>query len=130
MGYLTFGHPYFGGRDGGIGQRRYAYEKLIELNIIEGNIPLTKEETIEDTTQPTETEFGAEEVIITEEISPEEEQRLKEELNEDQQNDLDVETAEVDILPIDGVDQYYQELLAEEERLRRELDEEDDNCKT
>ena len=130
LGSLSFQAPYRAGRDNAKGSRRYAYEKLIELGVIEGDVVLNTEETVEGETQTDKTDFSTEEVIIKEEISPEEEQRLKEELNDDMKKDIDNSTAEVDVLPIEGVDEYYQQLLEEEERLRQELNKEDDNCNT
>ena len=69
-------------------------------------------------------------VVIKEELSAMEEDRLKNELETDIQADITLETAEVAQLPIGEMDGYYQQLIEEEEELKRRVEKEDDNCKT
>ena len=71
-----------------------------------------------------------EDVVIKEELSAMQEDRIKNALETDIQADITLETAEVAQLPIGEMEGYYQQLMEEEEDLKRRVEKEDDNCKT
>tara|TARA_R100000900_G_scaffold108076_2_gene83831 strand:- start:12116 stop:16090 length:3975 start_codon:yes stop_codon:yes gene_type:complete len=101
-----------------------AIQAIQRMDMKEIATPTVNEEiVIEDNT-------SKEEIIIKEELSAVEEDRLKNELETDVQTDISTEMAEVDQIPITEMNGYYQDLLVEEEELRKRLEEEDDNCKT
>jgi len=108
----------------GISFSAEARNKIERLDMKEITTPTRNTEMV------VEENTSREDVVIKEELSAMEEDRLKNELETDIQADITLETAEVAQLPIGEMDGYYQQLIEEEEELKRRVEKEDDNCKT
>lgn len=92
-----------------------AKSKIERLNLKEIATPDVNMETAQEESK------SVEEIIIKEEISPQEEERLKNELEADMNKDIVSEQAEVSQIPIGEMEGYLQQLQEEEEALLKRL---------
>ena len=99
-----------------------AKSKIERLNLKEIATPDVNMETAQEESK------SVEEIIIKEEISPQEEERLKNELEAEMNKDIVSEQAEVAQIPIGEMEGYLQQLQEEEEALLKRLKKEDDDC--
>ena len=99
-------------------------QQIERLDMKEIATPTRNTEMVEEDNTSTE------DIIVKSELNVMEEDRLKNELQNDIQADISTEMAEIDQIPLEDLGDYQQQLLEEEEALRKRLSDEDDNCKT
>ena len=101
-----------------------ARQQIERLDMKEIATPTRNTEMVEEENTSTE------DILVKTDLSAIEEDRLKSELETEMHKDVASELSEISQIPIGDMEGYYQELLAEEEELKKRVREEDEDCKT
>jgi len=100
-----------------------ARQQIEKLDMKETATPTRNTETVE------EEDTSTEDVLVKTDLNTIEEDRLKSELETEMYKDVSSELSEISQIPIGDMEGYYQELLAEEEELKKRVRKEDEDCK-